>query len=129
MSRRFRYFTDPVCVACLLIYPVNRWILKPHHIGGWFTHGYLNDVICLPLFLPMILYGQRLFGIRRHDGYPRWWEVLQHWAIFSVVFQVVIPRLPRGIYSSAGDPWDVLAYFVGGVLAWAWWTRMGAVQT
>jgi hypothetical protein len=33
-------------IAC----SINRSYLKPHHLGGWFTHGYLNDVMCLPRF-------------------------------------------------------------------------------
>jgi len=119
-SRAFRYIADPVCIVALILYAINRHILKPHHIGGWFTHGYLNDVLCLPLFVPMILYAQRLIGVRKHDGYPRAWEIFQHWAIFSIMFQVVIPRFPK-TFISAGDPWDILAYFIGGTTAgWYW---------
>src|ERR1700677_4634036 len=91
----FRYFADPVCITCLVIYPINRFYLKPHHIGGWFTHGYLNDVLCLPMFVPMILYIQRALGLRTHDGYPRLWELFQNWAIFSIVFQAILPRFPE----------------------------------
>jgi hypothetical protein len=122
----FRYYTDPICIACLIIYPINRWYLKPHHIGGWFTHGYLNDVMCLPLFLPMILYVQRLIGLRTHDGYPRWWEILQHWVIFSVVFELILPTTPR-LFTHTQDPWNAVAYLVGGVIAgiiWKWRARM-----
>ena len=119
-ARRFGYYADPVCIASLLIYPLNRFVLKPHHIGGWFTHGYLNDVICLPLFLPMILFVQRVIGLRRHDGYPRGWEIVQHWAIFSVVFEVVLPRMGPA-FDTTADPWDVVAYAAGGAVAGAWW--------
>lgn len=119
-SRRFRYVADPICVGSVLLYAANRWFLKPHHIGGAFTHGYLNDVICLPLFLPPILYAQRLVGLRKHDGYPRLWEVLQHWVIFSIVFEVVIPRFPK-YFRSTADPLDVVAYLAGGLVAWLYW--------
>ena len=77
-------------------------------------------MICLPLFLPMILYAQRLLGLRRHDGYPRPWEIAQHWAIFSVVFEVVLPRMGN-TFDTTADPWDVVAYAVGGAAAGAWW--------
>jgi hypothetical protein len=117
---RFRYFADPACIAALAVYALNRHVLKPHHIGGWFTHGYLNDVLCLPLFVPMILYAQRLLKVRRHDGYPRFWEIAQQWAIFAVMFQAIIPRFP-GIFISAGDPWDMLAYAAGGIIAGIYW--------
>ena len=118
----FRYYADPLCVACLLVYPLNRFYFKPHHIGGWFTHGYLNDVMCLPLFLPMILFGQRVLRLRRHDGFPRWWEIVQHWVIFSVVFEVVLPRMGPA-FDTTADPWDVVAYAAGGAgaLAGLWW--------
>jgi hypothetical protein len=117
----FRYFADPLCIASLAIYPINRWYLKPHHIGGWFTHGYLNDVICLPLFLPMILYLQRALDIRKHDSYPTLWEVLHNWLIFSIVFEVVIPRFP-GMFTHTQDPYNVVAYLLGGLVAWGIWS-------
>jgi hypothetical protein len=119
-ARPFRYLADPVCIASLVLYAINRFYLKPHHIGGWFTHGYLNDVLCLPLFVPMILRVQRLIGLRRHDGYPRGWEILQHWAAFSIVFQLILPRYPK-TFTTAGDHWDMLAYATGGIMAWTCW--------
>jgi hypothetical protein len=118
--RTFRYLADPVCIASLTLYAINRFVLKPHHIGGWFTHGYLNDVLCLPLFVPIILRVQQLLGLRRHDAYPRAWEIFQHGIIFSVVFQLILPRFPQ-TFTSAGDPYDILAYLAGGLLAGAYW--------
>jgi hypothetical protein len=121
---RFRYLADPVCIISLIIYPINRFILKPHHVGGWFTHGYLNDVLCLPLFVPMILYFEHLIGLRKHYGFPRAWEIFQNWAAFSIVFQLVIPRFPK-TFITAGDPCDMLAYAIGGVIAGVYWGIAG----
>ena len=56
----FCYVFDPICIGAMAVYAVNRWGLKPHGIGGAFTRGYLNDVLCLPLFLPIILGLQRM---------------------------------------------------------------------
>ncbi len=127
MSHRpFRYLADPICIASLIIYPINRFYLKPHHIGGWFTHGYLNDVLCLPMFVPMILYLQHLLGLRPHRRYPRVWEIVQAWAAFSIVFQLITPRFPK-LFITAGDPYDMIAYAVGGVLAGWWWRTRTAV--
>ena len=119
--RPFLYLADPICIASILLYILNRWVLKPHHIGGWFTHGYLNDVLCLPLFLPIILRIQSVLGIRRHDLPPTLFEVLHNWLIFSIVFKGILPHLP--MFTTADDPWDVLAYLAGGVAAYVYWNR------
>jgi hypothetical protein len=118
--RPFRYLADPVCIASLILYATNRYIFKPHHIGGWFTHGYLNDVLCLPLFVPMILYAQHIVGLRTGFAFPRVWEILQTWLVFTIVFQVIIPRFPK-TFVAAGDPFDILAYLGGGVIAGLYW--------
>ena len=123
--RDFRYLADLVCVMAIVIYVVNRWLLKPHGIGGAFAKNYLNDVLCLPLFVPVSLGLQRLLRVRQHDGRPRLWEVFQHWAVFSVMFELVIPRFPRQFHSTA-DPLDVLAYLGGGLAAWFVWSWASA---
>ncbi|HEX5243833.1 MAG TPA: hypothetical protein VFW23_11275 [Tepidisphaeraceae bacterium] len=124
---KFHFFGDPICLASMIIYAVNRWYFKPHHIGGAFTQGYVNDLLCLPLFLPLILGVQRLIGLRKHDAPPRMWEVVQHAIIFSILFEVILPRYPRQFHTTA-DPWDAVAYLVGGVCAWMGWKLLAAAQ-
>jgi hypothetical protein len=127
-DRNFRYFADPLCVAALLIYAANRWLFKPWGVGGNFGLSYLNDVLCLPLLLPMILYVQRRLGLRGSDAPPRPWEILQHWVIFSVVFELILPRYP-GWFRTTADPLDVVAYLAGGIGGWLWWSgRVGIVR-
>jgi hypothetical protein len=99
--RPFRYLADPVCIVSLCLYALNRFVLKPHHIGGWFTHGYLNDVLCLPLFVPMILYIQYVIGLRKSCDYPRVWEIFQNFAAFTIVFQAIIHGFPRDSFPRA----------------------------
>jgi hypothetical protein len=118
--RSFRYLFDPLCVTAIVLFAVNRFALKPLGVAEPFVFGYVNDLLCLPIFLPISLGLQRLMRVRRHDDPPRLWETLQHAAIFSVVFEVVLPRFPAYFVSRA-DPLDVVAYFVGGLFAWAWW--------
>jgi hypothetical protein len=119
----FAYLADPCCIIALMIYPINRFYLKPHHIGGWFTHGYLNDLLCLPMFIPMILYVQHLIGLRPHRRFPSVWEIFQNFAVFTVMFQVIVPRFPKK-FTSAGDPLDIVAYLAGGIIAGCYWARM-----
>jgi hypothetical protein len=86
------------------------------------VHGYLNDLLCLPLFLPLILFVQKLLRLRRHDDPPRLWETVQHAIIFSVIFEVILPRYPQ-YFRTTADPLDALAYLVGGLVAWLIWRR------
>ena len=118
----FRYLADPVCLTSLAVYSTNRWLLKPWDLSGEFGRFYLNDVLCLPLLLPMILYAQRLVGLRHTDAFPRPWEVLQHAAVFSIVFELILPSLPNAFRSTA-DPYDVVAYLAGGLAALLVWSR------
>lgn len=124
---KFHFFGDPICLASMIIYAVNRWYLKPHHIGGAFTQGYVNDLLCLPLFLPLILGVQSLIRLRKHDAPPRMWEVVQHALIFSILFEVVLPGYPRQFHTTA-DPWDAVAYLIGGVTAWFCWRFLAAAK-
>jgi hypothetical protein len=125
---RFGYFRDPVCTVAAWLYLTNRFVFKPYGIGGDFAHHYVNDLLCLPLFLPIILWAQRMIGLRRHDGPPRLWEVLQHWLVFSLIFEVVVPRFPDRFRSTA-DPLDGAAYLVGGLAGLALWTKTARVAT
>lgn len=120
-SSHFRYAFDPVCLAAIALFALNRWCLKPAGIAPAFTHGYVNDLLCLPIFVPLSLLFQRCIHLRRHDRAPLAWEIGQHWLVFSILFECVIPRVPG--FRSTADPWDVLAYLVGGVIAWLGWRR------
>jgi hypothetical protein len=121
LYRPFRYIDDPICVGSMVIYVLNRLVLKPHHIGGWLVHDYLNDLLCLPIFLPIILRLQSALGIRRHHLPPAFFELIHNWAIFSVLYYFVFPRWPA--FSSVADPWNSVAYLVGGIAAYVCWRR------
>jgi hypothetical protein len=120
----FRCRFDFLTAGSIVGWAVNRWVLKPNHIGGAFTQGYLNDVICLPLFLPIILLVQRLLKFRENDNPPRAWEIVQHAIIFSIVFEVILPRYPEHFRTTA-DPLDAVAYLAGGLGAWPIWHSHG----
>ncbi len=116
---RFRYLRDPAFVFCCLSYASNRWLIKPH-VHNAFIHGYFNDVLLIPCALPPLLLTQRWLGLRRNDLPPLAGEILFHLVIWSMLFEWIGPKfMPH----TTGDPWDVVAYFVGGALAWLWWHR------
>lgn len=125
-TSRFRYALDPICLAAIGLYALNRWCFKPAGIAPAFTHGYVNDLLCLPIFVPISLMLQRWLHVRRHDHPPLAWEVTQHWIVFSILFEIVFPRLAA--YRSTADGWDLVAYAAGGVIAWVGWRAAAFVR-
>lgn len=121
----FAYLRDPLFLACVAAYFVNAYVCKAIWTSG-FVHAYFNDLICIPFWLPIMLVGQRLLGLRRraganYDGPPTWDEILIPLVIWSWIFEVILPHsawAPRGWIS---DPWDVAAYSGGAVLAGVFW--------
>jgi hypothetical protein len=126
---RFGYLRDRLCVFSLITYAINRLIIRPH-LGGFFhatlpwawgfLHSHLDDLLLLPAALPVVLWIQRLTGLRRHDNPPGWGEMFLHLAIWSVMSKVVGPFvLGIGVW----DPWDLLCFAAGGVAACLWWNH------
>jgi len=114
--RRFRYVFDPLCLICCLLYATNRWLIKPHcHIV--FFHSWFNDLLLIPCALPPLLLIQRWLGLRTHDRPPTAGEVAAHVVGWSILFEVIGPH----ILPTTGDPWDAVAYAVGGAVAFGWW--------
>ena len=117
--KRFRYLLDPLCVGGCVLYALNRWGIKPHtHLA--FFRFWFNDGLLIPCALPPLLLVQRRLGLREHDDIPTGWEILGHLAVWAVLFEVVGPHWMQ---RATGDPLDVLAYAVGGLLSWLWWQR------
>lgn len=117
---RFKYLSDPLFLFCLLLYFVNRFALK-RLIGGAFLEGHLNDVLCIPFWVPIMLWGMRRIGLRREDGPPRSYEVIVPLLLWSAVFELWLPRMPlfRGL--AFADPLDILAFTVGALVAAVFW--------
>lgn len=116
---RFRYLGDPVFLVCAGTYALNRWWLKGVSSSP-FVRGHLNDLLLIPAALPVILWVHRCLHWRSHDAPPSRTEILMHLAIWSVICEWIGPSwLHRGI----ADPWDVVMYSAGALVAWIIWNR------
>ena len=83
-------------------------------------HFHFNDLLLIPAALPPVLWLQRQLTLRVNDAFPSATEITLHFLVWSVICEVIGPHfLPRAV----GDPLDVLAYAVGGVIAWGWWKQ------
>ncbi len=117
--REFRYLRDPVFLASLAIYVLNRVWIKPHlHTYSPFFHGHLDDTLLVPVALPVFLMVYRLLGLRPDNAAPRWWEVVLHLGVWSLFFKWFGPVV---LHQSVADPVDVACYAGGGFVAWLFW--------
>ena len=119
---RFLYLRDPLFLCVLVTYFVNRQVLEPRF--GWtFCTHYLNDCICMPFWVTIMVSVARLMRLRRTNVAPLTHEVLIPLLVFCILFELVLPQLTafRGV--AIGDPWDVVCYCAGALFAtvyWAW---------
>jgi len=116
---RFRYFLDPLFFLGGAAYAINRWLLKPHWHAGFF-HSYFNDLWLIPCALPLVLCLHRQLGLRKHDQPPLVSEILGHLFCWALIFEWLGPKIVR---HTTADPWDVLAYMAGALVAAVWWQR------
>ena len=114
---RFPYLTDPLFLVASSLYALNRWVLKAHFHNA-FLHNHFNDLLLIPCALPPLLLMQRWLKLRPHDRFPEIGEVALYLAVWSILFEVLGPWI---IPWTVGDPWDVVAYIVGGAMAAGWW--------
>ncbi len=125
--RSFRYLTDPLFLAVLVLYFVNRLVFK-RMISGGFIHNHLNDLLCIPFWVPIMLWIMRRLRMRWHDRPPMLAEVVIPLTIWSAMFEIFLPRINMpGEQPFVADPADVLWYAVGALLAvvfWHYWYRM-----
>jgi hypothetical protein len=117
---RFRYLKDPLFLFCVALYFVNRWGLKPY-LPNEFSRSYLNDVICLPFWIPIMLFIMRRIGLRRNDAPPTAGELLIPLLIWSWLFEIYLPAVPFFKRLATADYLDILAYTAGGCFAAAFW--------
>jgi hypothetical protein len=126
----FGYLKDPLFLCCFVAYWPHRW-LAAHGMSMPLLRAHLNDLICIPFFVPMMLWVERQVGLRRHDRPPNTVEVIVPLVIIAFAFEVVLPSDREWRVPTIADPKDVLAYCVGALLSviiWNWRYRARNVR-
>ena len=121
MDRKFEYLLDPLFLFSLTIYSMNK--LSFLKFGFWnykFCTCYLNDLLLVPVVVPIVLFFSKVLKLRDIYSPPMFLEILVPLAIWSIAFELVGP-----FYFGKGtsDPLDILAYCLGGLISWLIWNR------
>jgi hypothetical protein len=103
-----------------LLYFINRLLLKPSFYGGFF-HTSLNDLICIPFWIPIMLWTLRKVGLRKHDDIPQCHEILVPLLIWSWYFELWLPHLKPTKGLAHADVYDILFYVIGALIAFTFW--------
>src|SRR5437667_10624180 len=88
---QFRFLKDPLFLGCLVIYCVNRWVVKPYFPNG-FSSNYLNDLICVPFWLPIMLLIMSKLRLRTGNAPPGVCEIVVPLVLWSWLFEAFLPR-------------------------------------
>jgi len=112
--RKFRYAADPLCIAAVAIYVIQRWIFSHPALRGW-----VSDFLFLPAAIPIFLWMERKLGLRMHDRKPSLAEVGGLFLVWSLAAEGIAPLL---FQHCTADPLDIVAYAAGGLFALGWWT-------
>lgn len=117
---RFRYLADPLFLTCLGLYFTNRFVIKRFVDGGFF-HDHLNDLICIPFWVPIMVFLLRRTGLRTDDRHPHADEILVPLVIWSAIFELYLPQVSYFKRLATSDHVDILFYAVGALVASVIW--------
>lgn len=119
----FRYLSDPIFLTCLASYFLNRE-LEEFGLSPELAQCYLNDLICIPFWVPIIVQVSRWLGMRGHDHRPNMLEIGIPLMMIAVLFEVILPLTETFRNKSIADPYDVQCYVLGAIIANGLWRRM-----
>lgn len=122
--KRFGYGRDALALTAMVLYALNRWVVKPHAHAG-FLHDHFNDMLLIPAALPLILWVQRRLGWRAHDAAPTAGEIALHLGIWTAICEGVGPHF---VAHATADWRDGVAYLAGALAAGLWWRWREAVS-
>ena len=119
----FRYLKDPLFLVCFTVYWLNRF-LEDFGLSAPLLRSYLNDLICIPFWVPIMVWVNRKLGLREYDGPPLAYETVIPLLIWAAAFELILPSMQGWSELAFADPNDVLAYTLGAAGAksfWRWW--------
>ena len=122
-DERFRYLRDELFLFCLIVYLLNR-LAESFNASHWILQFYLNDLLCLGIWMPVVVGGLRLLGLRHHDCPPTQLEMTICFAVWAFAFEVFLPQTELFHGVTIPDPNDILAYALGGLIAHFYWNVM-----
>lgn len=105
-----RSLQHPLFLICFFLFCLNR-ALEQAQVYVWPLYAYLDDLLCLPLTLGLILAVQRVYFRNQAMVVPVR-HIIFAAAAFGFCFELLLP-LYKPLYTA--DVLDVVAYTVGAI--------------
>ena len=97
------------------VYALNRVLIIQVIPEVGFLRKYLSDLLALPVYLPVSLYLAWRLHLIPEDYKLRFSHIMGAVIIFSLLFEGIVPVID---ITTTRDPFDILAYFAGGLLVY-----------
>jgi len=121
MAKKSKYLLDPLFLFSLTIYAMNKFLFLKYDLWNYkFCTDYLNDLLLVPVVIPIVLFFPKVLKLRDFYSPPTFLEIIVPLAIWSIAFELVGPFF---FGKGTSDPSDVLAYCLGGLISWLIWNR------
>ena len=117
MNGWWAVWRDLIFWVALGLYAGNRWLVKPR-VDAVFFQSYFNDLLFVPVVLPLVLQLHVWLGWRLAGVEPRVGETVFHCVVWSWVCEWAGPRW---LNMGTADGWDVACYVTGAVVSQGWW--------
>lgn len=117
MKGDYKFLKDKLFIISVILYLINSLTIRMGINNNYFMRNYFNDLLLIPVALPIVLYLIKLFKFR-NDNYPSFSEIFICLIVWSIMFEFVGPKIMN---KGTADIYDVLAYSVGAIISYAIW--------
>lgn len=107
---------QPLFLTACALFGINQ-LLEFHHIFLPYVHAYLDDVLCFPIVLTLILFLFRTAILKDPNFCLSSYQIAFAVAYFAFAFEEVLPYFSSE-YTS--DVLDVVFYAIGGGIFGKW---------
>jgi hypothetical protein len=114
MSSALRCLLVLAAISAIL-YLFNRFLLIPLFPDVVFLRSYIGDILALPVYLPLSFYLSYKLDLVVPSFRLNHLHILGAVLLFSLIFEGILPMIDE---STTGDPLDILAYSLGGLLVY-----------
>lgn len=104
---------DPYWLLCVAVFSLHQIFQKGLGIHFYWADNYLDNLLCMPIFLGMILWERRFIFTKNKTYKFTLFEIIIITTLLSVLFEEGFPRWSSDFTK---DPVDYVFYFVGALL-------------